>query len=77
VREALVEAVVERVRLPRLIFEAPRKDQQAWFINRFGAEVSLGNIPLVDAIGLEALRLGLRADTIDPSRRRREAEAQA
>ena len=76
VREAVVEAVVERVGLPRVIFEAPRKDQQAWFINRFGGEVSLGNISLADAIGLEALRLGLRADTIRLSLRRPDAQAQ-
>ena len=76
VREALVETVVERVGLPRVIFEAPRKDQQAWLINRFGGDVNLGNIPLADAIGLEALRLGLRADTIGLSLGRRDAEAQ-
>ena len=76
VRAAVVEAVVERVGLSRVIFEAPRKEQQAWLINRFGGEVSLGNVPLADAIGLEALRLGLRADTIGLSQRRPDAEAQ-
>jgi phosphosulfolactate synthase len=75
VREAVVQAVVERVGLPHAIFEAPRKDQQAWFINRFGNEVNLGNVPLADAIGLEALRLGLRADTIALSQGRPAAEA--
>jgi len=76
VREGLVQTVVERVGLSRVIFEAPRKDQQAWFINRFGPDVNLGNIPLADVIGLEALRLGLRADTIALSVGRRDAEAQ-
>jgi phosphosulfolactate synthase len=69
VRDAVVEAVVERAGLVRLLFEAPRKDQQAWFINRFGPDVNLGNVALTDVVGLEALRLGLRADTIDLSRR--------
>lgn len=75
VREAIVERVVERVGLSRVIFEAPRKDQQAWLINRFGAEVNLGNVVLAEAIGLEALRLGLRADTIGLSQRRPDARA--
>jgi phosphosulfolactate synthase len=63
VREAVVDAVVEAVGLGALVFEAPQKDQQAWLIRRFGPDVNLGNIPLADALGLEALRLGLRADT--------------
>jgi phosphosulfolactate synthase len=69
VRQHVVEAVVDAVGLARVIFEAPRKDQQAWFINRFGPDVSLGNVALPDVMGLEALRLGLRADTIELSRR--------
>lgn len=74
VRASVVEAVVDRVGLPRVIFEAPRKDQQAWLINRFGGEVNLGNVQPADAIGLEALRLGLRADTIALSPRHPDAE---
>ena len=77
VREEIVDAAVEWVGLPRVIFEAPRKDQQAWFISRFGSDVNLGNIPTSEIIGLEALRLGLRADTIHLSRRRTAAEAEA
>ena len=69
VREAVVAAAVEAAGLVRLVFEAPRKDQQAWFINRFGPDVNLGNVALIEVLGLEALRLGLRADTIDLSRR--------
>jgi len=46
-----------------VIFEAPQKDQQAWFIRRFGADVNLANIALDKVLALEALRLGLRADT--------------
>ncbi len=78
VREDVAEAAVDAVGLPRLIFEAPRKEQQAWLINRYGNEVSLGNVPLGEVIGLEALRLGLRADTIELSRRAwAEAEARS
>ncbi|MGH2631320.1 MAG: phosphosulfolactate synthase [Actinomycetota bacterium] len=69
VREDVAEAIVARVGLARAIFETPRKDQQAWFIDRYGSEVSLGNIPVTEVLGLEALRLGLRADTIRLSQR--------
>jgi phosphosulfolactate synthase len=52
-----------------LFFEAPRKDQQAWFIRRFGPDVNLANIALDEALAVETLRLGLRADTCDVTRR--------
>lgn len=48
----------------QLIFEAPSKDLQTYFIRRFGSEVNLGNVAPLDVIGLETLRLGLRADTM-------------
>ncbi|KWX04724.1 phosphohydrolase [Carbonactinospora thermoautotrophica] len=63
VRADLVEAVAARLPIDRVIFEAPRKAQQAWFVRRFGADVNLGNVPLDEVIPLETLRLGLRADT--------------
>lgn len=63
VRSELVDALNDRVPVDRIIFEAPRKSQQAWFVNRFGAGVNLGNIPLDEVLALETLRLGLRADT--------------
>lgn len=72
VRMDLVDAVVRSARLSQLVFEAPRKNQQAWFINRFGSDVNLANVAIGDALGTEALRLGLRADTVAshaPSRR--------
>lgn len=65
VREELVEALQAALPLERVIFEAPRKDQQAWFIRRFGAVTNLGNIPAEEVIALETLRLGLRSDTLD------------
>jgi phosphosulfolactate synthase len=46
-----------------LLFEAPNKSLQAWFVTRIGANVNLGNIAPTDVIGLETLRLGLRSDT--------------
>jgi phosphosulfolactate synthase len=53
----------------RVIFEAPNRAQQAWFIHRFGPNVNLGNIRIDDVLGLETLRLGLRADTAQPCER--------
>lgn len=47
-----------------LIFEAPEKDQQIDLINRLGVNVNLGNVSYRDTISLEALRVGLRADTL-------------
>jgi phosphosulfolactate synthase len=47
-----------------LIFEAPSKASQAWFVKQFGPAVNLGNIPPEEVIPLETLRLGLRADTL-------------
>lgn len=65
VREDIVAAAVRGGGLDRLLFEAPRKDQQAWFIRAFGTQVNLANIAVDEALALETLRLGLRADTYD------------
>jgi phosphosulfolactate synthase (CoM biosynthesis protein A) len=46
-----------------VVFEAPREDQQAWFVRRFGPDVNLANVPPDGALGLETFRLSLRADT--------------
>ena len=62
-RTGLVEEIAHEVGLSRLVFEAPLLRQQAWFINRFGSEVNLGNIPSQDIVSLESLRLGLRSET--------------
>jgi phosphosulfolactate synthase len=67
VRADLVDAVVDAVGVETTVFEAPRKEQQAWLVRRFGADVNLANVRPEDALGLEALRLGLRADTFDAS----------
>lgn len=64
VRSGVVDAVVGAVGVDHLLFEAPRRDQQAWLIERFGSDVNLGNIRLDQVLGLETLRLGLRSDTL-------------
>ena len=63
VRGELVDALLSAVPPDRLIFEAPRNSQQVWFIHRLGTTVNLGNIPAHDVLGVETLRLGLRAET--------------
>jgi phosphosulfolactate synthase len=70
VREDVVEAVASGVGLEVLLFEAPQKQQQAWFVRRFGSDVGLANVAPEAVLGLEALRLGLRADTIGLARSR-------
>src|SRR5438270_110463 len=64
-RTGLIEEIAHEVEPARLIFEAPQKHQQVWFIEHFGAAVNLGNILPDDVISLETLRLGLRADTLE------------
>ena len=64
VRTGLIDEIVHAVDPGRLLFEAPRKDQQVWFLRQFGPEVNLGNIAPDDVLSLETLRLGLRSDTI-------------
>ena len=63
VREDVVEAMVSVTGPGSIVFEAPRDSQQAWFVRRFGPDVNLANVPPADALGLETLRLSLRADT--------------
>ena len=47
-----------------MLFEAPKKEQQVWFIRKYGSNVNLGNIQPEEVIPLETLRLGLRGDTL-------------
>ena len=63
-RTGLVDEIVHSIELGDIIFEAPSKASQAWFIKQFGPSVNLGNIPPEEVIPLETLRLGLRADTL-------------
>jgi phosphosulfolactate synthase len=64
VRMGLIDEIAHAVDPGCLIFEAPRKEQQVWFLKRFGREVNLGNIAPSDVLSLETLRLGLRSDTV-------------
>jgi len=59
----LINKILSRVAIEQILWEAPLKSQQAWFIQHFGANVNLGNIPPSEVIPLETLRLGLRGDT--------------
>ena len=63
-RTGLITEILHQVDFHRLIFEAPQRHQQVWFIQHLGPEVNLGNIRPDDVIPLETLRLGLRADTL-------------
>jgi phosphosulfolactate synthase len=63
-RTELIADIGAAVDLDDLIFEAPTKAAQAWFVKEFGPTVNLGNIPPDEVIPLETLRLGLRADTL-------------
>jgi phosphosulfolactate synthase len=64
-RTGLIDEIAHEIDVARIIFEAPTKDSQAWFVRHFGPEVNLGNIPPDEVIPLETLRLGLRADTLN------------
>ena len=59
----LIKEISEHVKLDNVLWEAPLKSQQAWFIKHFGANVNLGNIAPNEIIPLESLRQGLRGDT--------------
>jgi phosphosulfolactate synthase len=65
VREGLVQEILTKVPEEKIIWEAPQKAQQTYFIALVGANVSLGNIAPNDVIPLETLRLGLRSDTFN------------
>lgn len=59
----LINRIIAKVAPNKILWEAPQKNQQVWFIKLFGAEVNLGNIGPNEMIPLECLRLGLRGDT--------------
>lgn len=59
----LIDAISAKVPLDRILWEAPIKSQQVWFIKHFGPTVNLGNISHTEVIALETLRTGLRGDT--------------
>ena len=63
VRSDLIEEILTKVPKDKILWEAPKKKQQVFFIKLLGANVNLGNISTNDVIPLECLRLGLRGDT--------------
>jgi phosphosulfolactate synthase len=65
VRQGLVDEILTQIPGETIIWEAPQKAQQVWFIKLLGANVNLGNIAPAEVIPLETLRLGIRSDTFD------------
>lgn len=65
VRSDLIDEILHQIPSEKILWEAPQKSQQVWFIQLLGHNVNLGNIPPNEALPLETLRLGLRGDTFD------------
>lgn len=65
VRSGLVEEILTKIPCEKIIWEAPQREQQVWFIKLLDSNVNLGNISPNEVIPLETLRLGLRSDTFD------------
>ena len=63
VRSGLIEEILTKIPGDKILWEAPQKSQQVWFIKLMGSNVNLGNIAPNEVISLECLRLGLRGDT--------------
>ena len=62
-RSGLVEEILTKIPFEKIIWEAPQKSQQVWFIKLLGPNVNLGNIAPDKVVSLEALRCGVRGDT--------------
>lgn len=65
VRSGLVEEILTKIPFEKIIWEAPQKEQQVWFIKLLGCNVNVGNIAPNEVIPLETIRLGLRGDTFN------------
>ena len=65
IKSELIDKITSQIDIEKILWEAPKKNQQIWFINKFGHNVNLGNIPPDGLIPLECLRLGLRGDTFN------------
>jgi phosphosulfolactate synthase len=65
VREGLIEEILTKIPAEKIIWEAPQKAQQLFFLNLLGCNVNLGNISPNEIISLEAMRIGLRGDTLN------------
>jgi phosphosulfolactate synthase len=65
VRSGLIAEIIRKIPLSDVIWEAPQKEQQVWFIKLYGSNVNLGNIAPNEIIPLETLRMGLRGDSFN------------
>lgn len=65
IRSGLIEEILQHIQLDTILWEAPQKEQQVWFMSLYGHNVNLGNIAPNEVIPLETLRLGLRGDTFE------------
>lgn len=65
IRSDLIDEILHEIPSDKIMWEAPQKSQQVWFMKLLGHNVNLGNIPPNEALPLETLRLGLRGDTFD------------
>ena len=65
IKSELIDKIAKNIIVENIIWEAPKKEQQVWFIKKFGTNVNLGNIAFDEVIPLETLRLGLRGDTFN------------
>ena len=65
VREGLIQEILTKIPAEKILWEAPQKAQQLYFLNLLGCNVNLGNIAPNELIPLEAMRIGLRGDTFD------------
>jgi len=65
VRSGLVAEIIRKIPIDSVIWEAPQKSQQVWFIQLYGSNVNLGNIAPSEVLPLETIRLGLRGDSFD------------
>jgi len=65
VREGLVQEILTKIPVEQILWEAPQKAQQLYFLELVGCNVNLGNIAPTEVIPLEAMRIGLRGDTFD------------
>jgi phosphosulfolactate synthase len=63
VREGLVQEILTQIPSEKIIWEAPQKSQQLYFLELLGCNVNLGNIAPSEVIALEAMRVGLRGDS--------------
>ncbi|HET6255675.1 MAG TPA: phosphosulfolactate synthase [Puia sp.] len=63
VREGLVQEILTKIPAEKILWEAPQKDQQLYFLTLIGANANLGNITPSEVVALEAMRLGLRGDS--------------